>query len=328
MIYSETVRIELLVIEIYLNVYIVKKGWSGSMIEVCFADPEERMGIKRRLLQWFNQKRGVCREYEKEYLEEELAVMELACTYEQGGKLGTAWFEKCIRRIHMQYPRQLIYFSEDVCRKYAMPEYQKKWICWYSLFPEIWEQMMQHYQIKEQGLDVVLVDTGNNLAFFLCRELATRVRHLEIVTKRGSVWNKICEEVEEECGLLIEIKRKISSNVEGKMIVDVLGTKLSQYSWLVEKNQVFALGITEIQKEYMKNRVKNGNLICGFTQSIYGEKVSPRFAAIFMQSQNWKLRNMADFFEEWEGNVMELGWEELEKIKERYQWKVDRLEIR
>ena len=78
MIYSETVRIELLVIEIYLNVYIVKKGWSGSMIEVCFADPEERMGIKRRLLQWFNQKRGVCREYEKEYLEEELAVMELS----------------------------------------------------------------------------------------------------------------------------------------------------------------------------------------------------------------------------------------------------------
>lgn len=187
---------------------------------------------------------------------------------------------------------------------------------------------MQRYQIEEQGLDVVLVDTGNNLAFFLCRELATRVRHLEIVTKRGSVWNKICEEVEEECGLLIEIKRKISSNVEGKMIVDVLGTKLSQYSWLVEKNQVFAIGITEIQKEYMKNRVKNGNLICGFTQSIYGEKVSPRFAAIFMQSQNWKLRNMADFFEEWEGNVMELGWEELEKIKERYQWKVDRLEIR
>ena len=37
---------------------------------------------------------------------------------------------------------------------------------------------------------------------------------------------------------------------------------------------------------------------------------------------------MADFFEEFEGNVMELGWEELEKIKERYQWKVDRREIR
>lgn len=298
------------------------------MIEVCFADTKEQQCVRERILHWINQKRGVCREYERVYPDGEVAVMELACTYEQGGKLGTAWFEKCLQKIRMQYPKQLIYFSEDICRKYAMPEYQKKWICWYSLFPELWEKMVVNYQIEEQNLDVLFVDMEGKLDFSICRVLAKKVRHIEIVTKRKKAWRKLYDEVEDAYGLVLEIKEKIPDDIEGKVIVDVLGTQLRQYAHLVEKNYIFAVAMTDRQKEYMQNRVKNKKVVCGFVQSIYGEKAENRFASIFMQSRNWKLRQLANDSIAWEEECGDFEWEEMKEIRERYQWKVEQLEIR
>lgn len=290
------------------------------MIEICFADEEQRQSVWQRWMRRYYRKKRKCREYYKEILDEELLVMELACTYEQAAQLGREWFEQCVERARELYPRQLIYFSKEVCRKYRLEEYRKKWICWYSLFQLLWDKVVEVYGIKEQETEVVVVDTGDFLAFYLCEELAKRTRRMEIITKRPKVWQQCVDSHLEEWGLAIELVDHLPEWQENKIVVDLYGTYIKKFARLAKNNVILAWEINVRQKEFLRDRVKGGRIVTGYTQSLCGETVEKRLASIFMQSHNWKLRQMADAKE------INMRPKNIEEIRKQYSWEVTALE--
>lgn len=290
------------------------------MIEICFADEEQGQSLWQKWMRRYNRKKRKCREYYKEILDEELLVMELACTYEQAKPLGREWFEQCVEQAKQLYPRQLIYFSEEVCRKYRLEEYRKKWICWYSLFPLLWEEVVETYGIGERGIEVVLVDTGDFLAFYLCEELAKRTRRMEIITKRPKVWQQCVDSHLEEWGLAIELVDHLPEWQGEKIFVDLYGAYIKKFAKLAQNNVVLAWELNGRQKEFLRDRAKGGKIVTGYTQSLCGEIMGKRLASIFMQSHNWKLRQMADARE------ISIKSENLEEIRKQYNWEVAALE--
>lgn len=290
------------------------------MIEICFADEEQGQSLWQKWMRRYNRKKRKCREYYKEILDEELLVMELACTYEQAKQLGREWFEQCVEQVKQLYPRQLIYFSEEVCRKYRLEEYRKKWICWYSLFPLLWEEVVETYGIGERGIEVVLVDTGDFLAFYLCEELAKRTRRMEIITKRPKVWQQCVDSHLEEWGLAIELVGHLPEWQGEKIFVDLYGAYIKKFAKLAQNNVVLAWELNGRQKEFLRDRAKGGKIVTGYTQSLCGEIMGKRLASIFMQSHNWKLRQMADARE------ISIKSENLEEIRKQYNWEVAALE--
>lgn len=290
------------------------------MIEICFAEEQKRQTLWQKWMRRYNRKRRKCREYYKEMFEEELLVMELACTYEQAMQSGKQWFEQCVEKVKELYPRQIIYFSEEVYRKYRLEEYQKRWICWYCLFPLLWEEVVELYEIGEQEIEVVLVDTGDFLAFYLCEELAKRTRRMEIITNRPKVWQQCVDSYLEEWGLAIELVDHLPIWQEEKLFVDLYGTYLKKFAKLSQNNVILAWEINGKQKEFLRDRVKGGRIVTGYTQSICGEMAGKRLASIFIQSHNWKLRQMADAKE------ISVKDENLAEIRKQYSWEVTGLE--
>lgn len=290
------------------------------MIEICFAEEEQKQKLWQKFIRKYDRKKRKCREYYKEMLEEEFLVMELACTYEQANSLGKQWFEQCVEKAKQLYPRQLIYFSEEVCRKYRMEEYQKKWICWYCLFPLLWEEVLDSYDIGERELEVTLVDTGDFLAFYLCEELARRTRRMEIITHRPKVWQQCVDSHLEEWGLGIELMEHLSGVQEGKVFVDLYGTYIKKFATLAANNVILAWELNGREKEFLCDRVRGGRIVTGYIQSLRGEVVGKRLASIFMQSHNWKLRQMADAKE------IAITDENLQEIRRQYDWKIESLE--
>lgn len=290
------------------------------MIEICFAEEQQRQTLWQKWMRRYNRKRRKCREYYKEMFEEELLVMELACTYEQAMQFGRQWFEQCVEKVKELYPSQIIYFSEEVYRKYRLEEYQKRWICWYCLFPLLWEEVVELYEIGEQEIEVVLVDTGDFLAFYLCEELAKRTRRMEIITNRPKVWQQCVDSYLEEWGLAIELVDHLPIWQEEKLFVDLYGTYLKKFAKLSQNNVILAWEINGKQKEFLRDRVKGGRIVTGYTQSICGEIAGKRLASIFVQSHNWKLRQMADAKE------ISVKDENLAEIRKQYSWEVTGLE--
>lgn len=290
------------------------------MVEICFAEEEQKQTLWQKWMRRYNRKKRKCREYYKGLMDEELLVMELACTYEQAMQLGREWFEQCVVRVKQLYPRQLIYFSEEVCRKYRLEEYQKKWICWYCLFPMLWEGVVEAYGIGEQEIEVVLVDTGDFLAFYLCEELAKRTRRMEIITSRPKVWQQCVDSYLEEWGLAIELVDHLQKWQEEKVFADLYGTYIKKFPKLVQNNVILAWEINGRQKDFLRDRVRGGRIVTGYTQSLCGETVGKRLASIFMQSHNWKLRQMADARE------ISIKSKDLEEIRRQYKWEVTALE--
>jgi len=290
------------------------------MIEICFSEEEQRQTLWQKWMRRYNRKKRKCREYYKEFLDEELLVMELACTYEQAAQIGREWFEQCVARAKQLYPRQLIYFSEEVCRKYRLEEYQKKWICWYCLFPLLWREVVDLYGIGEQESEVVLVDTGDFLAFYLCEELAKRTRRMEIITNRPKFWQQCVDSHLEEWGLAIELVNHLPEWKEDKIFVDLYGTYIKSFAKLAQNNVILAWEINGSQKEFLRDRIRGGRIVTGYTQSLCGEMVEKRLASIFMQSHNWKLRQMADARE------INIKANDMEEIRKQYNWEVTALE--
>lgn len=290
------------------------------MIEICFAEEGNKQKLWQKWIMRYNRKKWKCREYYKELLDEELLVMELACTYEQARQFGREWFEQCVERAKQLYPRQLIYFSEEVCRKYRLEEYQKRWICWYCLFPLLWEEVVELYDIEEQEIEVVLVDSGDFLAFYLCEELARRTRRIEIITNRPKVWQQCVDSHLEEWGLAIELVDHLPKWQEEKLFVDLYGVYVKKYAKLEQKNVILAWELNGRQKDFLRDRVKGGRIVTGYTQSLCGERVGKRLASIFMQSHNWKLRQMADAKE------ISITPDHLQEIRKQYHWEVTALE--
>lgn len=290
------------------------------MIEICFSEEEQKQTLWQKWMRRYNRKKQKCREYYREFLDEELLVMELACTYERAAQFGREWFEQCVVRVKQLYPRQLIYFSEEVCRKYRLEEYRKKWICWYCLFPLLWKQVVGLYGIREQEIEVVLVDTGDFLAFYLCEELAKRIRRMEIITSRPKVWQQCVDCHLEEWGLAIELVNHLPEWQEQKIFVDLYGTYIKRFANLAQNNVILAWEINGSQKEFLRDRIRGGRIVTGYTQSLCGKVVEKRLASIFMQSHNWKLRQMADARE------ISIKTKDLEEIRRQYKWEVAALE--
>lgn len=303
--------------------YIVIKKLVGvcGVIEIRFREDEKKLGVLQRQIQKRRQRRYRCRQIYRELLQEEIIVMELPCTYEEGERLGREWFEQCLFRVRELYSRQLVYFTEEVCRKFHLAEYKKQWLCWYCLFPELWEASMERLGLDSRSVDVVYVDNGQKIDPYFVREIALRVRRMLIITKRRECWQELSEQLSEETGMFLELQEEFDAICRERVIVDFCGTYLSKYPKWAEENWVIAWGMNGYQREHLQSRTRQKRVVDGFSQSIRGEKISSRMAAVYMQSQHWKLRELADTQEScWR-------WEELEKIRENYDWKLEAVEV-
>lgn len=289
------------------------------MIEVDFEKVEKRRTIFQKFRQRRMQKKRICKVCYREILDEEVAVFQLPCTYEEAGMLGKAWFLECVRKIKEQYPRQLLYFTEDVCRKYQLAQYRKRWICWYCLFEELWKMAEQQYQWEVGKERVVLIDTGDGLVQQLSTLLVGKAQEIYVVTHEAKAWQAVAAKLEEE-GMFLQFCESKEMECSGTILIDVMGEWYRQYGKLQKKNDILAWGMNREKKAYLESRAGEGHVLCGLQQSIHGELVNEKLAAIFMQSHNWKLRQLADTQE------IVCGRKELENIRNLYEWKLEGIE--
>ena len=180
---------------------------------------------------------------------------------------------------------------------------------------------MQELQLDSRNMDVVYVDHEQNIDFHFCREIAMRVSRLLVITGRSQCWQELSEQLAEETGMYLETQQELDPLCKNKLIVDFYGTNLSRFPKLAEENSIIAWGLNAKQKAYLHDRTRKKHIVEGFTQSIQGETVGSRMAAIYMQSQHWKLRELADTQESsWR-------WQELKKIKDKYDWKLEEIQL-
>lgn len=247
--------------------------------------------------------------------------MELPCTYEEAMGYSREWFGDCWNWIKSMYPKQMIYFSEGVKRRFGLGEYEKSWICGYLLFQELWRAVLQQYAIEEYSAAIVWIDTGNSFSFLIAELLAKKGRQLEVVTTRPEAWSAWQEHLLEEWGIGVELVGEASKQWKNRVIIDLYGFWIFQFAMWARDNVILAWELSSEKKEFLKDRSQRRSIVTGFRQSIYGEEISSRLAAVYMQSRNWKLRQLAD--------TQEAGIDlmELKKIKERYEWKMEGLEI-
>ena len=295
--------------------------WGMTMIEVCFEMERKRQSVWQLLRKCYRRKKKKCRECYKEKWGEEWRVMELPCTYEEATGYSREWFWDCRNWIKSMYPRQMIYFSEGVKRRFGLGEYEKSWICGYLLFQELWHAVLQQYAIEEYSEEIVWIDTGNPFSLLIAELLAKKGRQLEVVTTRPEAWSAWQERLLEEWGIGVEITAEVRKQWRNRVIIDLYGLWIFQFAMWSRDNVILAWELSAEKKEFLKDRSKNRRIVTGFRQSIYGEEISSRLAAVYMQSRNWKLRQLADTQES------EIDLMELKKIKERYEWKMEGLEM-
>lgn len=267
------------------------------------------------------QKRGICKEHPETEVSKEYKVLQLPCDMEETKILGRQWFLFCIKMIKEKYPEELLYYEELVCCKFGLAEYRKRWITWYLLWDEVWEEFLAHYYLEEKQLEVVLCDTMDEKAYLLFRILFSSARKIQVVTGCKERWMQLQECMYEEEGELFEIMELLPEDMEGKVLVDVDGLYLYKYGVLSEKNRIIAIGICRGQREYLQYRIKAGNVVVGMEQTIAGEIVDNKFAAVYMQSMVWKIRQLAETKEEI------VGREDIGKLLEEYRWHLRQLEV-
>lgn len=292
-----------------------------AMIEVCFERKTKRQNVWQLLKKCYRRRKKKCRECYKEKWGEEWRIMELPCTYEEAGSYTREWFFDCWKWIKRMYPRQMIYFSEGVKRRFALEEYDKSWICGYLLFQDLWHEVLKQYAIEEYSAEIVWIDTGTPYSFLLAEVLAKKGKQLEVVTTRPEAWSTWQEHLLEEWGIGVEILGEVRKQWKKRVIIDLYGLWIFQFALWAKENVILAWELSSEKKEFLKDRSRKGRIVTGFQQSIYGEKISNRLAAVYMQSRNWKVRQLADTQE------TEIDLLELKKINEKYEWKMEGLEI-
>ena len=248
-------------------------------------------------------------------------VVELPCDVKEAVELGREWFDFCLGKIKQGYPGQMLYFEETICRKFGLAEYKKRWITWYFLWEEIWEEVKERYHLQEEELEVVFCDTMDERAYLLFQNIISCARRIQVVTACKERWLEIQENTYEEKGIIFEIVEELEGEQEQKLFVDVDGGLMKKYGRLSQNNWILALGICREQREYLRYRIKGGNVVVGMEQTISGETVNNKFASVYMQSMVWKIRQLAEtkesFFEK----------KELKDILEQYDWHVQQLEV-
>ncbi len=256
----------------------------------------------------------------REYMDTEVVEVALPCTAREAKKLGKEWFLGCLERVKRKFPRQLIYFSREICTEYELGVYQKKWVCWYCLFEIIWQQLVAHFSWEGKKIWLVLVDTEDNRAKYCCRKLVGKVQEITVITQDWRKWKRCEQEMEEE-GMFLVYRKEIPPDMEDKVLVDINGVYAQQYRKLEIKNIIIMLERKEQENEAWRNGVQGEHIVTGYCQSIHGEIVEERLAAIYMQSHNWKLRQVAETQEVY------FCEKELENIRREYEWKLEGIKL-
>lgn len=259
-------------------------------------------------------------EHYREYMDTEVVEVALPCTAREARKLGKEWFFSCLDRVKRKFPKQLIYFSRDICLEYELEAYQKKWICWYCLFEVIWQQLAMYFSWEGVKISIVLVDTEDNRAQYCCRKLVGKVQEIMVITRERRKWRNCEQEMEAE-GMFLEYREKIPLDMKEKVLLDLSGEYQKHYGELEEHNSIIMLERREPESENWRNGVKGEHIVTGYCQSIHGEMVEERLAAIYMQSHNWKLRQVAETQE------VHFSEKELENIRREYEWKLEGIKL-
>ena len=286
------------------------------MIEICFQKKQEKKGFLFEYIRKIKQKRGVCKEICIRKGEQEYIRLELPVCYGEKVKSGQECFFKCLKKIKAKYPNQLIYIEKDVCRMFKLKPYEKQWICWYVLLIPIWQQLEKQYELVRQNKEIVLCDTKDYRSYYLFYSLVSHVKKVAVITDEPKRWEQIGEEYLQEYGIVVDICEIIELDMSGKVIIDLDGKFIKQYSKLEQENIILSFQLTAEQKAYLNCRLKYKNVICGVYQSVEGNILEEKYIAIYMQSMSWKLRQVA--------NTQEVFLEEkeLEELREQYEWKL------
>lgn len=290
------------------------------VIEVCFED-EVKLSKFQKLLKRIKRRRWKVsfEAKKKEWCGYDIILLELKISEEEGKKLGKEWFLQWLERIYCAYPEEMIYCSPIVRSVFEIGEYNGKWITGYFLFAPFWKMVQQEHGLVEEKAEILFCDTKDNKAEFLLEYLAGRVRNCTIITDRGEKWEKICEEFYEETGMVIDIQKHVEQP-EHTVIVDLNGSNAAEYGKWENTNLILCPHISRSGKNYLKDRVKGGRIVCGYLQSLCGMPVEETFAAIFMASKIWRIRQLI--------NTGEIAFseEEMQEIREEYSWRVEKLE--
>lgn len=266
------------------------------------------------------QKKGKWKLHYMEKKENEIMVLELPVCYEEGKALGKEWFLSCLRKIKKEYPKEMVYILPNICRVYELPEYKKNWIAGYFFFTPFWALVKRMYDIKELQAELVVCDTLDVRSILLVERLALRAKGLKIMTTDPNRWEKICERFYNEHGLVIEVTEGEEEPMQNKILFDFDGNYLRKYKEWEEKNLILCPCIKEEQKAYLRNRVNKKHIVCGYIMRMDEHPVDKTFAAIYMQSKNWRIRQMA--------NTGEIRFEEKEitSILDQNRWEVGEIE--
>ena len=143
---------------------------------------------------------------------------------------------------------------------------------------------------------------------------------MAIITTEPERWTKLCEKFYDEHGLVIEVMELDDEPLQNKILFDFDGNYLRKYKDWEEENLILCPCLKEEQKEYLRNRVNKKRIVCGYDIVMEEHSVDKTFAAIYMQSKNWRIRQMA--------NTGEIRFDEKEitSILHQHKWEVGKIE--
>lgn len=290
------------------------------MIEIRFEDKKRKCNRIERWRRRKRQKKGKWKLYYTEQNENEITILELPVCYEEGKELGKEWFLACLQKIKQEYPKEMIYIFPNVCRTYELPDYKKNWIAGYFFFSPFWSLVKKMYDIKEAQAEIVVCDTLDVRSILLVERLALRGKRIEVITTEPKRWKKVCEKFYDEHGLVIEVTEEEQESFENKILFDFDGNYLKRYKEWEKENLILCPCLKEEQKAYLRNRVNKKHIVCGYVITMEENPVDKTFAAIYMQSKNWRVRQMA--------NTGEIRFEENEitSILHKHKWDVGGIE--
>lgn len=290
------------------------------MIEVSFEEKKDKRGLYETWSRRRRQRRKKCKLRHFQQFDTEFSVLELPVCYEEGKKMGKEWFMLCLQKIRKEYPKEMVYLLPDVCRAYDLPEYGKSWIAGYFFLAPFWNMVKKEYDIEEKEAEIVVCDTMDVRSGLLVERLALKGKRMEIVTTQPTRWEHICEKYYQENGLVIEVTEHTEQAFQNRIIFDLDGHFLKQYVEWEQENIILCPCLKEAQKAYLRNRVNKGRIVCGYVITMEEKTVDKTFAAIYMQSRNWRIRQMA--------NTGEIRFQEQEiaAILKKHRWDVAELE--
>lgn len=242
---------------------------------------------------------------------------------EEAKKQTTEWFVEYMKRIKKKYPNVIYYYTPEVCQAFDLAIYRKQWISWYFLFPQLWNMLEQQFSITGKRLDMVICDTRDERAKYLVSKLIDRAGKIEICTKQKEKWKTFSRECYEKEGLVLEFTAHLPNpgKEREKMIWDIDGTYYKKYGEWSKVHFIISPGLTEKQTDYVRFRCKRDRVVYDYKESLQGENISHKFAAILMQTMSWRIcqlaRSEAIFFTDRE--IMETAL--------YYQWRLKELEL-